>query len=127
MFLVGTHFVLITLIIGSPGISIKKSFEIIAVIAPLLAGFSTVIIKYFVSESKREAKDRSLASGPLVFFAFLIPSCLLIAIVYLVAGYAFALLEIDFETLKLSVGGLEVFFGVYVGFIVHGLYERKEG
>jgi hypothetical protein len=126
-YLVGGHFLLLILLLVYPGFAFEKSIALVAIIGPLFAGFTTLIIKYFASTSVAEMRDRSRAAPPLVFFAFLIPTCLYTAILLIVLGYAHAKLDINsFDSVKNAVGGLEALFGVYIGYLVGDLFKIQK-
>ena len=95
----------------------------VAIMVPLFATYTTLVIKDFARDLAGVRRERKLeVPVSLVFITFLLIGLLttyLLAIVLLkAANLAFE----DFEQFKGALALGEIMFGVYIGYIVHALY-----
>jgi hypothetical protein len=126
MIIVISHFLILVIVLTSPWyakLDSQKALSLATVIAPLFAGFSTAIIKYFVRHAEWQKDESKKASLPHIVISFFVPVLFAGLVIFFFLGFALNYLNLDFETARLVIASLEGFFGVYVGFILEGMFN----
>jgi hypothetical protein len=126
LFIVVSHFLILVVVVTSPlyaHFQVRQAISLATVIAPLTAGFTTAIIRYFVRHRVWEKDSSEQVIGAFIFISFFLPTILFLATLFFFLGFALNFVDIDFETSRWVITGLEALFGIYVGFVLEGLFE----
>src|SRR4051794_35002533 len=129
LFMVTSHFLLIIFIFVSyvaGGFSFPEMTTTVGLVAPLFAGYTSVIIAFIVKNKSNVGKESNITNIAYAFLAFFLP-CVFIAalsVVVLLKSYnkGFA----SFEDFKTSVGVIESAFGIYVGQFIYSMFEASK-
>jgi hypothetical protein len=128
LIIVLSHFGILTLVLVSPAIfqlEMRDAISLTEIIAPLFAGYTTAIVKYYFGQANPISTIAEPASLPYVVIALFIPSILSLLVLFFFLGYALSFLHIDLDGTRTAIAGLEALFGVYVGFILEGLFRYR--
>jgi hypothetical protein len=123
---VGGHFgILLTILLSPTLLQLRwsEAISLIGVITPLFAGFTTAICKYYAQHSgiaDRSSKKVSvpfamLSIGPPAILSFLL---LTMFLVYSLNQPPFN----SIDDLRLTFASFETLFGVYIGYMLEGLF-----
>jgi hypothetical protein len=128
LIIVFSHFLLLVLVLTSPvflGAKWNEAVGFAEVIAPLFAGFTTAIVKYFVSHQVAGPPGPRV-SVPFVVVSFL-PACTLTFLVgfFFLAYVKNYLGDVTLEQARTAIAGLEALFGVYVGYVLEDLFQYR--
>jgi hypothetical protein len=128
LFLIVSHFgLLISCIIFYflNGFSIEEFTTVVAIIAPVFAGYTTSILAFIIKDA-HVLKDETKRVTPVYsIISFVIP-LLLVTIFGLSIGLkAFNKAFADFEDFKRFLILIESMFAAYVGMFVYSLFEKQ--
>ena len=127
-FLIGSHFGLLICCIVLyflNGFNIDEFTTVIAIIAPVFAGYTTSIIAFIIKEARQLSDKTPKVTGAYSFLSFLIP-CLLVTIFGVATVLkAFNKVFDDFEDFKRFLILVESLFAAYVGMFVYSLFEKQ--
>jgi hypothetical protein len=122
-----SHFLILVLVLTSPVFLHARMEEAVGfaeVIAPLFAGFTTAIVKYFVGNPTAIAGPQGpRVSVPFVIVSFLPTCALTFLVVFFFVTYVTNYLGVRFEQARTAIAGLEALFGVYVGYVLEDLFR----
>jgi len=120
------HFFVLLVVLFSPlyaKLPVRQALSLATVIAPLTAGFVTAIVKFFTKSRVARADTSSEVTAAFIFISFLLPGILFFVTLFFFLGFALNWLNIDFETVRWVITGLEALFGGYIGFVLEGLFD----
>jgi hypothetical protein len=127
VFLISSHFSLLlcaTVLYFVNGFSIDEFTTIVAIIAPIFAGYTTSVLAFFIKEAHVLEDQTSRVTTTYSALSFAIPIVLVsmfaVAMALKVFNKAFA----SFEDFKRFVMLVESLFGAYVGMFVYSLFEK---
>lgn len=128
LFLIAAHLLAILLLIslyGLSGFSFDDMTTAVALIVPIFAVHTTVIVQFFIKNQKA-SRRRGISMNPaFVTVAFAIPS---VFVVLIVAGILLkSFNRLSFEQFKLMITLLELIFAVYIGQFISSLFEGAPG
>ncbi len=106
------------------GFTFEETTTTIAIIAPLFAGYTTLIVKHIIANRNRKSDPSTspIQSGLFVFVSLFIPVVFICVIVSMVLVRAYNAGISDFEQFKILLGIVEGAFAVYVGLIINALF-----
>jgi hypothetical protein len=107
------------------GFTFDETLTTIAIITPLFAGYTTLIVKFIVANRSKlpDPATDPLQSGLFVFLSLFIPILFILVIVAIVLARGFNAGITTFEQFKILLGVVEGAFAVYVGLILNALFE----
>jgi hypothetical protein len=126
LFFVVTHFIILAWVLICKfmgGYTFEEMTTLIALLIPMFASYSTVIIKDIVKNAEVDQTNKVVYTAQFKFLTLFL--CILFfgflfTVIFLKAfNYGFE----DFEQLKLTVGILESMFGAYVGQFIFSMYK----
>ena len=126
LFLIGSHFLLVLLIVLFfllGGFTFNQMTTAIALIVPIFSAFSAMIIKYFIYSKEHKSDSHKTVPksfATVVHFVSITSVCFIYLILLMKVFNA-----ITFEQFKLLVGLTETCFGLYFGMVLASLYELK--
>jgi len=127
LFMIGSHFFIILMVMVAwlaGGFLFTEMVTAVGLIAPLFAGYTTVIIGFI--NDNREALPRSdtevTESYKVVSFA--LPALFAFVTGASVVMWALRIGFSEFDQFKILVGMIQGIFGVYVGQLIYGMFKR---
>jgi hypothetical protein len=125
--LVGSHLLILAGILIAPYFSAltwNESVGFTEVVAPLFAGYTTAIVKYFINNAAVLANPgEPRVSMPYIVVSFLPTVLLVLLVAVIVIAHATNNSPATFEQSRTAIAGLEALFGVYVGFVLEDLFH----
>lgn len=107
-----SHFLLLIAVLTSSlyaHLPVQQAFSLATVIAPLTAGFTAAIIRYFVRNPLWENDTSGRVTLAFAIISFLLPGFLFLTTLFFFLGFAFNFIDIGFETARWVITGLEGF------------------
>jgi hypothetical protein len=126
MFIVLCHVVVLlyTLVLFAiHGFSFSQLTTLLAIIIPMLAGYTTSIVAFIIKDRHRLNTKSKKVTASFVVLSFLFPGVFILVIVVAVTLQAFSLAFDNFENFKGTLVLIEGAFAVYVGKFVASLFE----
>jgi hypothetical protein len=126
LFLVTTHFVAIILLIVmyfAGGFLFDEMTTAVGLIAPLFAGYTTLIVKYIIGTRHDPGTTTTAVSPAFRYLSIMITAVFVMSIVGLILLKAFNVAFSDFDQFKTLLGIVEAAFAVYMGLIVAELFR----
>jgi hypothetical protein len=127
LFLVVSHFAVLLLIITLHffgGCKFDEMTTAIAIITPMLASFTTVIVNQVITERSLVADASENVSTPFVFLSFFFPVLFVGYLVAVILLRAFNLAIENFEHFKGLLALGETAFAVYIGQFIRSLFKQ---
>jgi len=124
-YMVVSHFVLILLLFGiffTRGMNFAEFTTSLAIIVPMFASYTTVIIKFMIRHRSNLEEGVTLRKA-YVFLSFLIPTLFFFAVLVMIGGQVFSIGFENFEEFKKVLGVTESAFGVYVGYFIYAMFR----
>jgi len=128
MFIVLSHVVVIlyTLVLFIVhGFSFSQFTTLLAIIIPMLAGYTTSIVAFVIKDRHRLSSKSKQVTTSFVVLSFLFPGVFILVILVAVTLQAFSLSFDNFEDFKATLVLIEGAFAVYVGKFVASLFESN--
>lgn len=129
LFLVLGHFAIIFLLVSlyfGGGFLFEELTTTLSLISPMLASYTTVVIRHILVHKKRFARGRQSVSAPFIFITFMVPSIFFLFMAGLVLLKAYNIGFETFEQFKTLLAAGETIFGVYIGHVVSSLFEDSK-
>lgn len=129
LFLVIGHFAIILLLLllyFSGGFLFEEMTTTLSLISPMLASYTTVVIRHILMHKRPSARGRTPVSFPFILITFMLPSLFLFFIGGLVLFKAHNIAFETFEQFKTLLAAGETIFGVYIGHVVASLFEEHK-
>jgi hypothetical protein len=129
VFLIVAHFFAIVLIVVlhfMGGFLFEEMTTAVALVAPLFAGYTTLIIKYIIDSRRDVVPVQKPVTSVFAFVSFLTPALFVFAIYALIILKALNVGFDSFDQFKILLGLVEAAFAVYLGQIVYAMF-REEG
>jgi hypothetical protein len=126
IFMIVTHFGILLSIFAfwiSGGFLFDEMITALGLIAPLFAGYSTVIFSYIADHNKMKPPSEPVTVSYRVV-SFLVALLFAVVVGGAVVLWAFKIGFTDFEQFKIVVGLLEGMFGVYVGQFIYSMFPK---
>jgi hypothetical protein len=127
LFLVISHFAVLLLIITLHflgGFKFDEMTTAVAIITPMFASFTTVIVSQVITERSQVAAASENVSAPFVFLSFFFPVLFVGYLVAVILLRAFNLAIENFEHFKGLLALGETAFAVYIGQFIKGLFKQ---
>jgi phosphate/sulfate permease len=128
LIVVGSHFGILSLVLTSTAffhVQLSEAITFTTVIAPLFAGYTTAIVRFFLRNETHRREKPVRASFPFVLISLVTPCLLSCLVLFFFLGYALNRLPINLEAARNIIASLEGFFGIYVGYILEELFQYK--
>ena len=106
------------------GFEFDELTTLLAVVLPLFAGVSTVVVRFFAQNRHSIARGRPVA-GTFVALVWLFAVAFALTVVWVIVGRATNRLFDTFDQAKLFLAGLEVVYVVYVAQLLAPLFGVK--
>ena len=130
IFLVVSHIAILLLLVLlslADGFTPPELTTSIALIVPVFAGSTPVIVKSFIDNRKQVADQSPAMDRPFVVIAFLLPGVFVGFLVLIIVLKAFNWGIADFEHFKGFLVFGETGFAVYMGYVIQSLFAGKNG
>jgi membrane protease YdiL (CAAX protease family) len=98
-----------------------EALSINAIIAPVFSIYLTAIVKYFIAKKHSHKKSRKINTA-FLFVACFFPVLFTFSIFFVLWGYTTGLIP-TYENLRDSIAGVEIAFGVYLGYVIDDLFK----
>lgn len=128
LFLIASHFCLLIACIVFyflNGFSIEEFTTVVAIIAPVFAGYTTSIITFIIKDAHVLKDKTKRVTGVYASLSFVIPLLLVLIFGVSIALKAFNLAFENFEDFKRFLTLIESLFAAYVGMFVYSLFEKQ--
>jgi hypothetical protein len=107
------------------GLLFEEMTTSLALISPMLAVYTTAIIKQFQQSKYQEDAEGLMLSGPFIAITFVFPTIYLILIGAFVVFRANRTVFTSFNQFSATLGILESVFGVYAGQTLSALFDIR--
>lgn len=128
IYLVLSHLVLIGLAIAlyfANGFSIDEFTTVLAIVAPMFAGYTTSILAFIIKEARVLSDASPAVNRVYALFSFLMPSILVVVIAISFWLKAHNQVFGDFEDFKRFLLLMESLFAGYAGMFIYSLFEKQ--
>ena len=120
----GTLFVAIfAKLIG--GLSADEFTTVLAVIAPMFAGYTSAVVAYFVEHRHITADSSRKITSTFAWLSLVLPAVLAVLIILSIILKSLNLGFVDFEDMKRFLIAMESLLAAYIGTIVFTLFPRS--
>jgi hypothetical protein len=123
LFLILAHFGAICLpfILAYWSFRLEEAGKIALVLAPVFSLYTVAIVKDIIKNQSARSSNK-IVNLNFVFISFFFPVLFSIALYGIIIAYALSWID-DFDEMRNALSGVEIIFGVYLGFILDNLFK----
>jgi hypothetical protein len=128
LFLLASHFGLLLVVVALyflNGFAIDEFTTVIAILAPVFAGYTTSILAYIIGDANTMKDTTARVTRTYAALAFAVPLTMIAIIGVSLILKAYNRVFDDFEEFKRFFLLVESMFAAYAGMFVYSLFDRK--